>query len=111
VAQVAQHPDADLLRHCAAYHAAYAEGIRLNDPQGGSDAEWDAQIAAWDAAIEGVLSCVAITPEGLRAKAGVVRIEVHDASVTYLGSTIGDAQRHEQMAHSLACDILGRTQA
>jgi hypothetical protein len=111
VAQVAQHPDADLLRHCAAYHAAYAEGIRLNDPQGGSDAEWDAQIAAWDAAIEGVLSCVAITPEGLRAKAGVVRIEVHDASVTYLGSTIGDAQRHEQMAYSLACDILGRTQA
>jgi hypothetical protein len=113
VAQVAQHPDAELLRHCAAYHAAHAEGRRLDAlPTCQHDgAEWDAQTANWKAAIQGVLSCTPATSEGLRAKAEVVRAEVHHASLVYIDGTIDSAQWHERLAHSLACDILGGARA
>jgi hypothetical protein len=112
-AQAAQHPDADLLRHCDAYHAAQAESRRLNAlPTCLYDGpEWDAQSAAWKAAVLGVLSCAATTQEGLRAKAAVVRYEVHDAGVPYVNGTIATAEWHERLAYSLTGDILGRAYA
>jgi hypothetical protein len=59
----------------------------------------------------GVLSCAATTQEGLRAKAAVVRYEVHDAGVPYVNGMIATAEWHERLAYSLTGDILGRAYA
>jgi len=60
----------------------------------------------WKGAIQGVPSCPGHAG-GLRAKAEVVRAEVHHAGVVYVDGTMTARKWHERLPHSLACDIPG----
>jgi hypothetical protein len=111
-ARTGPHPDATLIQHCAAYHAANADCERLDALVDGDDtAGWDAYAAAWKTAVAGVLSCPATTLAGRRAKATVVAQEVRSATVIRIDATISDVDWHDQLAHSLALDVLREVSA
>lgn len=101
--------DAELIATCAAFQEANRAHHAFNyDTADMSDETSITLTSARDGLMEQVTGMVATTPEGLRAKAGVVRTAMHFDVREYLTETFADrAEPYHLLADSLCQDLIG----
>lgn len=95
----AQELDGELLRLCSDLHACQ----RRIDDLTSRDVDFDDEMTAWCRIFDEISAIPVRTPEGLRAKASVVELELN---LSRIHGELPDASA--ELAFSLVRDILGR---
>jgi hypothetical protein len=107
-AATAPNPDAELIAACeeAIRHDGIKDAINRGEFDDDDDAADDARDAWWEA-FERVETMPATTKEGVRAKARVLKLAVHDRVCSHVDWTVAnDGDMHERMADALCDEIL-----
>jgi hypothetical protein len=100
----ADHPDAELLAACEAFHEAF----RIRAQTGLSDDEHDRRNAAWFAAMNGVIALPAVSQSGKLAKANVARVALMDmATVNAAGDWRDEVSPEQRLALDALADMIG----
>ena len=105
--------DRDLLAACAAFYDADRTDRASNtDEPTPSDELVEARRDARDELLDQAATLPARTPEGLMAKAAVLRVAMHRDVTESLNETFADrAEPYHVLADSLCRDLLGRARA